>query len=76
MKLLGLMLLVAPDIIGALDLVAHNSPVLSTLFAARSLAVQAVTWIALGVARGWFWQFQVLRATTAVPNEGRGMQPA
>jgi predicted cobalt transporter CbtA len=67
-KLLGLMLLVALDIIGALDLVAHNSPMLSTLFAARSLVAQAVTWTALGVACGWFWQFQVLRATAAVPN--------
>ena len=69
-KLLGLILLAAPHIIGAPEIATTSSPVpaeLSALFAARTLALQAVMWIVLGAACGWVWQFQSRRAGAAAP---------
>lgn len=58
-SLLGLVLLLAPHIVGAPHPAALESKVpaeLAASFAAQSLALQAVLWIATGYAAGYFWQ--------------------
>jgi cobalt transporter subunit CbtA len=58
LKLLGLALIAAPQLIGAPDAGAPTSTApaeLSAAFAAHALVVQAIMWAALGVVSGWLW---------------------
>jgi len=58
-KVAGLALVVAPHVVGAPHPHDYASAVPAELageFAARSLALAAVLWIAIGAFTGWFWQ--------------------
>jgi cobalt transporter subunit CbtA len=55
----GLVLLVAPHLIGAPELehfAGTAPPEMAAKFAARSLAVGAITWLALGFSSALFWE--------------------
>jgi cobalt transporter subunit CbtA len=55
----GLVLIVAPHIVGAPEVAATKSELpagLAAQFAARSLAVGFVFWAVIGLAYGWAWQ--------------------
>jgi cobalt transporter subunit CbtA len=55
---LGVLLLIAPHVMGAPMPAALTSTVpaeTASAFTARSLGVQAVLWLTLGAATGWFW---------------------
>ena len=57
LKALGLVLIVAPHIVGAPQPVSHESAVpavLASQFAAATLAVSALFWVVLGASAGWF----------------------
>jgi cobalt transporter subunit CbtA len=60
-RILGLVLIIGPHVVGAQVLGTASSPVpaeLSALFAARSLVLQGVMWALLGLFSGWIWQRQ------------------
>ncbi|MPZ54982.1 MAG: cobalt transporter [Rhizobiales bacterium] len=70
-KILGLVLIVAPHAVGAPGAEMAGSPVpaeLSALFAARSLALQGLMWVLLGLICGWIWERQARRLGDPVPT--------
>jgi cobalt transporter subunit CbtA len=67
---IGLVLLVAPHVFGAPELSYYGGtapPELAGKFVARSLAVGAASWLALGFATGLFWR----RFRHLAPEEAR-----
>jgi cobalt transporter subunit CbtA len=73
LKMLGLLLIVAPHLVGApgVPTVASSVPAeLSALCAARSLALQGLMWVLLGLSCGWIWQRQDRRLGSGLPSDG------
>lgn len=70
LKLPGLVLLVAPHLVGVPGGEATISAVpaeLAALFAARSIVLQGVMWVVLGLACSWIWQQQARRLGNTAP---------
>jgi cobalt transporter subunit CbtA len=69
-KLFGLVLIIGPHVFGAPGFETASSRVpaeLSALFAARSLVLQGVMWVVLGLMSGWIWQRQARRLGDPIP---------
>lgn len=72
-KLVGVVLIAAPHLVGAPHAPGETSLVpaeLAARFAAASLAMHALTWVLLGAAVGFFWRRLPDKAAASEPEAG------